>query len=160
MRALIVAAIFIAASLSARAQLAQDNTDTVRVTVAQNQDNSRTTYQYDYANHKATALTKSEDGKLLSKILYKLDEMNRFAAADVYDGKGQLRFKTLYKYNAKAQLAEETQLNIDGKVRSRIVYSYNEAGKQTGYEAYDGAGNLLGHTTSPNDSLLPVKPRK
>ena len=67
MRALCFAVLLFAPLAAARAQLAED-TDTVRVTVAQNQDNSRTTYQYDYANHKATAITKSEDGKLLSKI--------------------------------------------------------------------------------------------
>src|SRR5881394_2204463 len=98
MRALIFFAALFAAFISARAQLSENNSDTVRVTVAQNQDNSRTTYQYDYANHKATATTKSEDGKLLSKISYKLDELNRFSAGTVYDAKGQLRFKTLYKY--------------------------------------------------------------
>jgi YD repeat-containing protein len=85
--------------------------------------------------------------------------MNRFAAGDVYDGKGQLRFKSLYKYNASGQISEETQLNTDGKTRSRIVYSYNQAGKQTGYEFYDGAGNLLGRTSSPGGSTIPTNPK-
>ncbi|MDQ6911823.1 MAG: hypothetical protein M3128_02995 [Verrucomicrobiota bacterium] len=145
-----------------RAQLATDNTnDTVRVTVAQNQDGSRTTYQYDNPNHKAVATTKSEDGKLMSKILYNLDDMGRFAAGEIYDGKGQLRFKTQYKYDANGRLGQETQFNTDGKVRSNIVYSYNEAGKQSGYTVFDADGNQTGHNSAPGAAaLLPPKPKK
>lgn len=146
----------------AHAQLANDNTnDTVRVTVAQNQDGSRTTYQYDNPNHKAVAITKSEDGKLLSKILYNLDEMGRFAAGDVYDGKGQLRFKTQYKYDNAGRLGQETQFNTDGKVRSKIVYSYNEAGKQSGYTVFDADGNQIGHNSAAGAAAaIPAKPKK
>lgn len=147
---------------SAHAQLADDHSnDTVRVTVAQNQDGSRTTYQYDNPNHKAVAITKGEDGKLLSKILYNLDELGRFAAGEVYDGKGQLRFKTQYKYDANGRLAQETQFNTDGKVRSKIVYSYNETGQQSGYTVYDADGNQIGHNNSPGAAAsIPTNPKK
>jgi hypothetical protein len=160
-RALISGFIFLAAHalvFSTRAQLAEENpVDTIRVTVAQNQDGSRTTYQYDTPNHKAVATTKSDDGKLLSKILYTLDELGRFATGEVYDGKGQLRFKTIYKYDALGRLAQETQLTTEGKVRSKLVYSYNEVGKQTGYTAYDAAGNQIGHTNAPGGNPVPPK---
>jgi hypothetical protein len=147
---------------TSRAQLANDNTnDTIRVTVAQNQDGSRTTYQYDNSNHKAVATTKGEDGKLLSKILYNLDDMGRFAAGEIYDGKGQLRFTTQYKYDANGRLGQETQFNVDGKVRSKIVYSYNEAGKQNGYTVYDADGNQIGHNSAPGAAVsIPAKPKK
>ena len=163
-RLLLTIVLFSAAPIfpTTRAQLAIDNNDTVRVTVAQNQDGSRTTYQYDNPNRKAVATTKSEDGKLLSKILYSLDEQGRFASGDVYDGKGQLRFKTQYKYDDAGRLAQETQFNIDGKVRSKIVYSYNEVGKQSGYTVFDADGNQIGHNSAPGAAAaaVPAKPKK
>jgi len=162
MRALLAVVTLLTANafISAQAQLLENSAnDAVRVTIAQNQDGSRTTYQYDNANHKAVATTKNEDGKLVSKIRYNLDELGRFAAGEVYDGEGKLRFKTLYKYDSNARLAEETQLTTEGKVRSKIVYSYNEAGKQTGYVVYDGAGNQLGHITAPGTSTVPANPK-
>lgn len=118
--------------------------DSVRVTVAQNQDGSRTSYQYDNANHKAVATTTTASGKVLSKINYDLDENGRFKAGEVFDDKGQLRFKTLYKYDAIGRLESETQLSKDGAVQHKLVYSYNDAGKQTGYKVYDANGRLLG----------------
>ncbi len=155
--ALCAAAVF----STSRAQLANDNTnDTIRVTVAQNQDGSRTTYQYDNSNHKAVATTKGEDGKLMSKILYDLDEMGRFAAGEIYDGKGQLRFKTQYKYDAAGRLGQEMQFTTEGKVRSKIVYSYNETGKQSGYTVYDADGNQIGHHSAPGAPAIPAKQKK
>lgn len=133
-----------------RAQLQEKTADdSVRVTVAQNQDGSRTTYEYDNPNHKAVATTTGANGKTLSKIRYDLDENGRFKAGEVYDGKGQLRFKTEYKYDALARLESETQLSKDGAVEHKLVYSYSDAGKQVGFKVYDASGKLLGQNGRP-----------
>ena len=133
---------------TSRAQLQDKGADdSVRVTVAQNQDGSRTSYQYDNANHKAVATTTSADGKTLSKINYDLDELGRFKAGEVFDGAGKLRFKTQYKYDANGRLEQETQLTKDDTVQHKLVYSYSDAGKQTGYTVYNAAGKVIGQTT-------------
>ncbi|MCA1660158.1 MAG: hypothetical protein LC642_06445 [Verrucomicrobiaceae bacterium] len=145
----------LAIAASSHAQLQDRSAEApVRVTVAQNQDGSRTSYAYDQPNRKAVASTMAEDGKLLSKIHYDLDEQGRFKAGEVYDGKGELRFKTEYKYDPKGRLESETQLTRDGSVRHKLVYSYNDMGKQTGYAVYDASGKLLGRSnvTSPQSA--------
>ena len=131
--------------------------DSVRVTVAQNQDGSRTSYQYDNANRKAVATTVAADGKVVSKIRYDLDEKGRFKAGEIYDGKEKLRFRTEYKYDPRGRLESETQLAPDGNVRHKLVYSYNDMGKQTGYTVYDGNGKLLGRSTGSSPGTTPAK---
>src|SRR3979409_297033 len=112
MRALIQIVIALCAAAffcRSTAQLLDQGADSsIRVTVAQNQDGSRTTYRYDNENHKALATTRSRDGKVLSTIRYEIDELGRFSAGQVFDGKNQLQFKTLYKYDANGRLAQET----------------------------------------------------
>src|SRR4051812_10761598 len=105
----VAAVTLLAFASTTRAQLQDKGADdSVRVTVAQNQDGTRTSYQYDNANHKAVATTTGSDGKTLSKINYDLDENGRFKAGEVFDAKGQLRFKTQYKYDANGRLEQET----------------------------------------------------
>lgn len=113
-----------------------------------NADGSRTTYEWDTANHKATATTLN-GGKLREKIQYQLDDAGRFATGQVFGPKDALRFTTKYKYDAAGRLAEEAQLTKEGAVDHRIVYVFDSAGKQIGYAVYDGKGQLLGQTTSP-----------
>lgn len=119
------------------------------MTVSVNADGSRTTYQFDAANHKATGTTVAKNGKLAGKILYKLDDLGRFSSGDVLGPKGEFRFKTLYKYNSAGLPTEEIQLGKDGTVQHKIIYAYDTAGKQTGYSAYDAAGNLISRTGIP-----------
>jgi YD repeat-containing protein len=131
-----------------RAQLQEkENGDAIRVTVSKNQDGSSTTYEFDNANRKAIATTKSAAGKAVSKIRYDLDDAGRFAAGEVFGPDGKLRFKTQYKYDGSGHLTQETQLSKEDAVQNKIVYSYDSAGKQTGYAVYDGAGRMLGQTT-------------
>ncbi|MDQ6808966.1 MAG: hypothetical protein M3Z64_06005 [Verrucomicrobiota bacterium] len=118
----------------------------VRVTVSMNSDGSRTAYEWDTANHKATGTTTDSAGKLREKILYQLDADGRFASGEVFGPKNTFRFTTRYKYEASGRLAEETQLSKDGAVQHRIVYAYDAAGKQTGYSVFDAAGKLIGQT--------------
>src|SRR5947207_226511 len=112
-----------------------DNTDkeTVRVTVSLNADGSRTSYRFDQANKKATAVTTAQDGKVREKIRYDLDDNGRFVSGVISDAGGQFRFKALYKYDATGRLLEETHLGKDDAVLNKLVYSYDPAGKQTGY---------------------------
>ena len=124
-------------------------TDTVRVTVSINQDGSRTTYEFDAANHKATATTRSRDGKLIGRIRYVLDPEGRFSRGEVFGPDEKLRFKTLYKYGDAGRLVEESQLGPDDSVRHKIVYTYDQLGKQIGYSVYDAKGNLLNKVGAP-----------
>src|ERR1700704_5115994 len=75
----------------------QSANDSVRVNVTVNADGSRTAYEFDQPNHKATATTTEPDGKLRSKIRYKLDDAGRFASGVVYGPDGKFRFKSRYK---------------------------------------------------------------
>ncbi len=130
-----------------RAQLLEGATgDSVRVTVSMNQDGSRTAYEFDPANKKATATTTSAAGKSLGKIRYELDDAGRFAAGEVRDGRGRFQFKTLYRYDASGRLTEEDRLTKDGALTNKLVYAYGSDGKQSGYSVYDSAGKLLGST--------------
>lgn len=154
-------AVIVSLASVASAQVAPpDDSDAVRVNVTVNADGSRTTYQFDNANHKATAVTTEPDGKPRGKVSYRIDDQGRFASGVSYDAKGQFRFKSLYKYDGAGRIAEETQLNRDDTVLDRIVYSYDANGRQTGYSVFDGAGKLLGQTNAPNLQPPPTqKPR-
>jgi hypothetical protein len=131
-----------------------DNTDkdTVRVTVSLNADGSRTSYRFDKANKKATAITTAQDGRMREKIRYDLDDNGRFASGPISDAAGQFRFKALYKYDGSGRLQEETHVGKDDAVLSKIVYSYDQAGKQTGYAIFDGSGKLIGKTSAATPS--------
>ncbi|MEP6708869.1 MAG: hypothetical protein ABJB32_01905 [Verrucomicrobiota bacterium] len=121
--------------------------DTVRVTVSMHSDGTRTIYQFDQVNHKATATTTSSDGKPRGKMVYELDDAGRFINGEMYGAKGDFRFKALYKYDAAGRLTQETQLAKDDSVMHKLVYTYDERGQQSGYAIYDADGRLLGQTT-------------
>ncbi|MDQ6626473.1 MAG: hypothetical protein M3Y69_10125 [Verrucomicrobiota bacterium] len=157
---------FLSLDVSASGQ-AQDASlvDAKRVTVSQNNDGSRTTYEIDGPNRKEVATTIGDDGKIKSKILYDLDENGRFAKGQVYGPGDQLRFKTTYKYDASGRLAEETQLTKEGVMKNRLVYSYDAlTGRQTGYVVYDAAGKVIGQTktsgTAPTAETPAEKKRR
>lgn len=135
-----------------------DNTDkeTVRVTVSLNADGSRTTYRFDQAAKKATAVTAEPNGKVREKIRYGLDDNGRFISGVILDAEGQFRFKALYKYDGSGRLQEETHLAKDDATLNKIVYNYDPAGKQTGYSIFDAAGKLIGKTSA----AAPSPPRK
>jgi YD repeat-containing protein len=133
--------------------------DAKRVTVSQNNDGSRTTYEIDGANRKEVATTIGEDGKVKSKILYDLDENGRFAKGQVYGPGDQLRFKTAYKYDGSGRLMEETQLTKDDVLKNRLVYSYDAlSGRQTGYTVYDAAGKVIGQPKTPGNASQSAPP--
>lgn len=119
----------------------------LRVTMSLNEDGSRTVYETDTANRKATATTTSAADKLMGKIRYTLDEAGRYETGEVSGPDDQVRFRTSYKYDAAGQLKEETQLTKEGAVRHKIVYAFDAAGKPAGYSVFDAAGKLLGQTT-------------
>jgi YD repeat-containing protein len=150
-----------AAATSLPAQPPSASPDVVRVTVSVNADGSRTTYEFDVPNHRATATTTSKQGTTIGKIRYVLDDAGRFASGEVYGANEQFRFKTLYKYDAAGKLTQETQLGADDVVRNKIVYAYDKAGRQTGYSVYDAAGKLIRQTpgVAPSRSPTPTKRR-
>ena len=158
-RAVALFFLFAALSSAARAQLANPTPDAIRVTVSMNADGSRTTYEFDGFNHRATATTTTKDGKPVGKIRYVLDEAGRFASGEVYGPDEKFRFKTLYKYDDAGRLTEETQLGADDAVRNKIVYAYDKNGKQTGYSVYDAAGKLIKQTPgmAPRPSPTPKR---
>jgi hypothetical protein len=144
----------------ARAQApAQQSNDSVRVSVTLNEDGSRTTYQFDSPNHKATATTAGRDGKPKGKIEYQLDDAGRFGSGRIFGPDGKFLFRSVYKYDTASHLQEESKFGKDDRLLSKIVYSYDTAGKQSGYAVYDGAGKLIGQTSSPA-LAPPTKPRK
>ncbi|HEY2615197.1 MAG TPA: hypothetical protein VGI42_05770 [Chthoniobacterales bacterium] len=150
-----LAGFFAAAGLT-RSQLADPNADAVRVAVSMNADGSRTIYEFDSLNHRATATTTSKEGKLIGKIRYSLDDAGRFASGEVYGPDERLRFKTLYKYEA-GRLAQESQLGKDDALQHKIVYAYDANGKQTGYTVYDAAGKRLSQSGAPSPTASPRK---
>ena len=129
----------------------------IRVTMSLNEDGSKTVYETDTANRKATATTSNAAGKLMSKIRYTLDEGGRYETGEVSGPDDQVRFKTAYKYDTGGQLKEETQLTKDGAVRHKIVYAFDAAGKPAGYSVFDASGKLLGQTT-PKRAAAPAQP--
>jgi hypothetical protein len=126
--------------------------DAVRVNMTVNADGSRTTYRFDPPHHQATAITTEPDGKPRGKVEYVLDEAGRFARSVSLAPDGKFRLKSTYRYDGAGRLEQETQLSKDDQVLNRIVYSYDSSGKQTGYAIFDGAGKLLGQTTTPTPS--------
>jgi len=142
-----------------RAQPPSPSPDAVRVTVSVNADGSRTTYEFDGSNHRATAITTSKEGNTIGRIRYLLDDAGRFASGEVYGPNEQFRFKTLYKYDAAGKLTQETQLGADDAVRNKIVYAYDKNGRQIGYSVYDAAGKLIRQTpgVAPSRSPSPAK---
>ena len=152
MRALSVLALsvaFLAHSATIFSQT-QDQTasGSLRVTMSLNEDGSRTVYETDTANRKATATTTSAAGKLMSKIRYILDDAGRYATGEVSGPDDKPRFKTEYKYDTAGQLREETQLTTEGAVRHKIVYAFDAAGKPAVYSVFDSLGKLRGQTTA------------
>ena len=134
--------------------------DTVRVTVSQNNDGSRTTYETDPANRKASATTVSVAGKPVGKIRYVLDEAGRYESGSVHGADDRLLFKTRYKYDDSGRLLHEIRLNRDDAVTMKIVYAYDEGGRQAGYAVYDATGKLLGQTTRKADPTVPARAKK
>jgi hypothetical protein len=151
MRALSLLAISVVLIVQIRPALSQAQdpaaTGSLRVTMSLNEDGSRTVYETDTANRKATATTTSAAGKVMGKIRYTLDEAGRYETGEVSGPDDKVRFKTAYKYDAAGQLKEETQLTKDGAVRHKIVYAFDAAGKPAGYSVFDPSGKLLGQTT-------------
>lgn len=135
--------------------------DAKRVTVSQNNDGSRTTYEIDGETRKALATTISPEGKVQSRIRYDLDEAGRYLRGEVFGPRDDLRFKTSYKYDTAGRLQEETQFTKEDVAKSKIVYSYDPlSGRQTGYAAYDAAGKLIGRNASAGASLTVPKKAK
>lgn len=131
-----------------KGQLAESGpSDAIRVTLSVNADGSKTAYEFDSANHRATATTTSAEGKPIGKTHYVLDDHGRFATGEIYGSRGEFRFQSRYVYDAAGRLSEETQMSKTGATLHRIVYSYNDAGKQTGYVVYDANAKIVGKTT-------------
>ncbi len=131
-----------------KAQLADGSAgQAIRVTLTVNEDGSKTAYEFDPANHRATATTTSAEGKPMGKTRYVLDDNGRFTTGEIFGARGEFRFQSRYQYDAAGRLSEETQMTKAGATLHRIVYSYNEAGKQIGYVVYDGNGKVVGKTT-------------
>ncbi len=144
----------------ARAQQTTADNNAIRVTVSLNDDGSRTIYKFDGANHKATATTKDAAGKVRGTIRYILDEAGRFQHGDVMGPDGRLRFKADYRYNDAGQMQEERQSRKDGRLLRRIVYHYDATGRQTGYAAYNGAGQLIGQVKAPGPSATAAQAKR
>ncbi|MBA2623670.1 MAG: hypothetical protein H0U88_08655 [Chthoniobacterales bacterium] len=150
----------LAVAHTGQAQLQEGATgDSIRVTVSMNQDGSRTAYEFDPANKKATATTTNSGGRATGKIHYQLDNAGRFGTGEVYDGKGRLQFKTVYRYEASGRLIEEARLTKDGAPMQKLVYAYDADGKKTGYSVYAADGKLLG-STKPVPSPPAVSKKK
>ena len=135
---------FVAAKIAFTQSPAKTESDSNRVTVSMNADGSRTVYQFDDAQHKATATTTSDDGKVREKIHYVMDDLGRFSSGTIFGPDGRLRFKSRYKYDSAGRLEDETQSAEDGTLLHKIVYSYDQNGKQTGYSIFDANGKLVG----------------
>lgn len=133
---------------ASHAQLPPTAGDAIRLTISQNADGSKTAYEVDPANRRATATTTSRDGKPVGTIRYTLDAAGRYATGEVLDAKGAFRFNTAYKYDeVSGKLLEETQSTKEGKVNLKLVYAYDANGRPAGYSVYDGNGKLIGQTT-------------
>jgi antitoxin component YwqK of YwqJK toxin-antitoxin module len=107
-------------------------------------DGSRTTYNFDNAQHKAVATTTDVDGKVRETIRYVLDDGGRFASAEISGADGRIRLKSRYNYDNAGRILEETQTAPDGTLLHKIVYNYDSSGKQTGYSVFDASGKLVG----------------
>ena len=139
----------------------QTRSDAVRVTVSMHPDGSRTVYNFDPPQHKATATTTDADGKLRETIRYELDDAGRFSSAEIAGPDGRLRLKSRYKYDDTGRILEETQSAPDGTSEHKIVYSYDSSGKQTGYSVFDASGKLVDRRSTAVTRLSPTpKPRQ
>ncbi len=127
----------------------QDNPGTVnvRVTVAQNADGSRSTYEFNDANHTAVATTKDKEGNLREKIRYMLDAAGHFQSGEIMGPGEKFRYKSLYKYNVAGKMIEEAHLTREDVLINKIAFHYDAAGRQTGYAVFDANGKLLGQTS-------------
>lgn len=146
--------------LGAFGQLPDPTADAVRVTVSMNADGSKTIYEFDAPNRKATATTTGKDGALVGKIRYVLDDAGRFSSGEVYGPDDRLRFKTLYKYDATGRLTHETQLDKDDAVKHKLVYAYDGVGRQVGYKVYNAAGKLVSQKGAVAPSATPAKKKR
>jgi hypothetical protein len=146
-------------STSIRAQT-QSTDNTIHVTVAIGADGSRTTYESDRANHKATATTSGPDGKLRQKIQFELDEAGHYKSSQAFGPEGEFRFKALYKYDAAGRITEEKQFNKDDSLQRRIIYTFDQLGKATGLSIYDAKGKLISHTGAPTTTASPSPANK
>ena len=139
----------------------QAPSDAVRVTMSMHPDGSRTTYNFDNAQHTAVATTTDPDGKVRQTIRYRLDNAGRFSSGEVSGADGRIRLKSSYKYDEEGHILEEIQTAADGTLLNKIVYSYNSSGKQTGYSVFDASGKLVSRTGSPVVLPSPTpKPRE
>jgi hypothetical protein len=140
---------------------AQAPTDAVRVTMSMHPDGSRTVYNFDNAQHKATATTTGQDGKVRETIRYELDDAGRFSSAEISGPDGRVRLKSRYKYDDAGRILEEAQSAADGTLQHKIVYSYDSSGKQTGYSIFDASGKLVGRKSAAISRPSPSpKPRE
>jgi YD repeat-containing protein len=151
---------FVAAFLALRPGAFGQQADPVRVTVSMNADGSKTIYEFDAPQRKATATTTGKDGKLVGKVRYTLDDAGRFSSGEVYGPDDRLRFKTLYKYDTAGRLTQETQLDKDDAVKHKLVYFYDGIGRQVGYKVYDAAGKLVTQKGKVAPSATPSKKRR
>ena len=143
-------------------QAQQAPTDAVRVTMSMHPDGSRTVYNFDNAQHKATSTTTDPDGKVRETIRYELDNAGRFLTGEVSGPDGRIRLKSRYKYDDAGHILEENQSAADGTLLHKIVYGYDSSGKQTGYSVFDASGKLVsrtGGTAAARPSPSP-KPRE
>jgi hypothetical protein len=124
----------------------QASGDSVRVTMSMHPDGSRTVYNFDNAQHIATATTTDPDGKVRETIRYQLDNAGRFSTGEVSGPDGRVRLRSRYKYDDAGHILEEAQSAADGTPSHKIVYSYDSAGKQTGYSVLDASGKLVSRT--------------
>lgn len=131
----------------------QAPTDAVRVTMSMHPDGSRTVYNFDNAQHTATATTTDPDGKIRQTIRYQLDNAGRFSTGEVSGPDGRVRLKSRYKYDDAGHILEEAQSTADGSLLHKIVYSYDSTGKQSGYSVFDASGKLVSRTGG-----APVRP--
>src|ERR1043166_3730879 len=151
---------FFAGGLAAFAQTPDAaESEAVRVTVSLNDDGSRTTYEFNKANHTAVATTRESDGRMRGKIRYALDEAGRFTKGDIFGPDGRLRFKAVYKYDRSGRLTQELHFGRDDSIVHKIVYSYDAVGHQTSYSVYDASGKLIGQTKLLSSAGKPAKKR-
>jgi uncharacterized protein (DUF1684 family) len=162
LRSTIISALLLAAARTGFSQATnQTQSDAIRVTVAINQDGSRTVYKFQDAEHKATATTTGDDGKVREKIRYQLDDAGHFSSASIFGPDGKLRFKSRYQYDGAGRLQEERQMDTKDALLHKIVYTYNEAGKRTGFSVFGADGKLInrvaGASAVPASSPAPRK---
>lgn len=130
------------------------NNDSIRVSVTVNPDGTRTSFQFDTANHKATAMTTDAAGKTISKTVYRLDQQDRFGTSVTFSADGRLHHKSIYKYDARGRMEQETQLDRNDAPFAKIVYSYDVNGRQTGYSVFDANGKLMGQTSGGGAAVV------